>query len=128
MSPPGRPKGEYRSAQHEGRPVSPGAAADSAANGSVLYVYYKVPEDRHAALADEVARFQVALQQAWPGLVCELLQRPQASDGIETWMETYRHPGAALPALMASIAQAAAQAGLPAPRHAEVFVPLGTPP
>ena len=22
MSPPGRPKGEYRSAQHEGRPVS----------------------------------------------------------------------------------------------------------
>jgi hypothetical protein len=23
MSPPGRPKGEYRSAQHEGNPVSP---------------------------------------------------------------------------------------------------------
>ena len=23
MSPPGRPKGEYRSAQHEGSPVSP---------------------------------------------------------------------------------------------------------
>ena len=23
MSPPGRPKGEYRSAQHEGAPVSP---------------------------------------------------------------------------------------------------------
>ena len=23
MSPPGRPKGEYRSAQHEGTPVSP---------------------------------------------------------------------------------------------------------
>ena len=93
-------------------------------SAGVLYVYYKVPQAAHAALALDVARFQGVLRQAWPGLVCELLQRPDASDGIETWMETYRHPSAALSALTASIEQAAAQAALPAPRHAEVFVPL----
>jgi len=31
MSPPGRPKGEYRSAQHEGSPMSPAAAAGTVA-------------------------------------------------------------------------------------------------
>ncbi len=98
----------------------------NACRGGLLCVYYKVPQDRHATLASEVARFQQAQQAAWPGLVCERLQRPQASDCLETWMETYRHPSAALPALAASIAQAAAQAGLPGPRHAELFVPLGS--
>jgi len=36
MSPPGRPKGEYRSAQHEGTPVSRPAApkANTAALGA----------------------------------------------------------------------------------------------
>ncbi len=94
----------------------------------LLCIYYQLPEARHAELAGEVARLQQALVRAWPGLVCERLQRPQASDGVETWMETYRHPDATLEALAASIAQtvAAGFPALPAPRHAELFVPVLT--
>ena len=38
MSLPGRPKGEHRSAQHEGSPVSLGARADSRGGGSLLWM------------------------------------------------------------------------------------------
>lgn len=89
----------------------------------LLCIYYKLPAGRHVELASEVARLQSALVGAWPGLACELLQRPTASEGIETWMETYRHPSAALEVLAASIeGTAAAFSALPAPRHAEVFI------
>ena len=92
-------------------------------SGGLLCIYYKLPAARHAELAREVARLQSALVEAWPGLACELLQRPEATDGVETWMETYRHPSAALDVLAASIERsAAAFAALPAPRHAEIFI------
>ena len=89
----------------------------------LLCIYYKLPAARHAELAREVERLQRALLEAWPGLTCELLQRPLAADGIETWMETYRHPSVALKVLAASIERtAAAFPALPAARHAEVFI------
>ena len=121
MSPPGRhgprrgpsgPLGEYRSAKHEGTPVN------------VLYVYYKVPVALHDDLVPQVRSFQASLVERHPGLACELLQRPAATDAVETWMETYRHATALTDAMIASIAGAAEAAALPAPRHAEVFVPL----
>ena len=97
---------------------------------SVLYVYYKVDAAQHAATAPRVRQFQAHLLAAWPGLVCELLQRPEAAAGVETWMETYRHAdgqaqGRCLSAaLIDHIAQAAAAADLPTPRHSERFVAL----
>ncbi len=92
--------------------------------GAVLCVYYKVDADQHAAWAPRVRQMQAGLQAQWPGLRAELLQRPEATNGIETWMETYRHPLGLEAERVAAIAQAAIDAGLPAPRHAERFIGL----
>ena len=91
---------------------------------AVLYVYYKVDPAQHGAIAPQVRQFQAALAAQWSGLACELLQRPEAAGGVETWMETYRHASGLSPALLGSMASAAAAAGLPAPRHTESFIPL----
>ncbi len=90
----------------------------------VLCVYYKVDATQHADLAPRVRQFQAALSSSWPGLICELLQRPEVTVGIETWMETYRHADGLSAAIVDSIAQAAVTAELPAPRHTERFVAL----
>ncbi len=89
--------------------------------GQALFVYYKVPLDQHTAFAPRVREFQAQLVAAWPGLVAELLQRPEATDGKETWMETYRHPSGVGPDLRLAIEQGARHAQLPAPRHTELF-------
>jgi Domain of unknown function (DUF4936) len=90
----------------------------------MLCVYYKVDASQHALCAPRVRQMQAQLQQAWPGLVCELLQRPEAALGVETWMETYHHTGATAPALTQAVTDAALALGLPAPRHNELFVAL----
>ena len=90
----------------------------------VLSVYYKVDASQHAAVAPRVQQFQAALSSDWPGLVCELLQRPEVTAGVETWMETYRHADRLSDTVVDAIAQSAATAGLPAPRHVERFVSL----
>jgi len=92
--------------------------------GAILYVYYKIDAVQHAALAPRVRDFQASLATAWPGLACELLQRPEAAGGQETWMETYRHGDGLTETIAAAIARAATEAGLPSPRHAESFIPL----
>lgn len=92
--------------------------------GAALYVYFKVAPAQHAALAPRVRAFQATLQTQWPGLVCELLQRPEVSKGVETWMETYRCAPGVSEDLASAIGQAAHDAGLPIPRHAEHFIPL----
>ena len=91
---------------------------------NVLYVYYKVPAALHAEVAPQVRAFQNKLIEQHDGLACELLQRPAAADAIETWMETYRHATGLTEAVIDSIVQEAAAAGLPSPRHTEVFIPL----
>lgn len=92
--------------------------------GAQLYVYYKVDAAHHDALAPRVRQCQAALRAQWPGLQAELLQRPEASKGQETWMETYRFDGGVTTAMVAAIEQAASAAGLPLPRHAERFIAL----
>ncbi|MBA4178075.1 MAG: DUF4936 domain-containing protein [Leptothrix sp. (in: Bacteria)] len=91
---------------------------------ALLYVYYKVDAAQHDALAPRVRALQARLQARQPGLVCELLQRSEASQGIETWMETYRHAAGLGDELAAAIDAAARAAGLPQPRHTENFIPL----
>ena len=90
----------------------------------LLCVYYKVDAAQHEALAPRLRQLQKQLSVQWPGLICELLQRPEADKGIETWMETYRHSDGITAALTQAIADAAATAGLPASRHTESFIPL----
>jgi Domain of unknown function (DUF4936) len=90
-----------------------------------LFVYYKVPMDQHAALRPVAQAFQQRVQQQWPLLRCELLQRPQATpEGIETWMEVYQHPQGVSDDMMAGIDRLAQEMGLPAKRAAEIFTPL----
>jgi hypothetical protein len=92
--------------------------------GDLLCVYYKVDALQHADVAPRVRQFQAEATARWPGLICELLQRPEVTAGIETWMETYRHADGLNTKLIDSIAQAAVKAELPAPRHTERFVAL----
>jgi Domain of unknown function (DUF4936) len=90
----------------------------------VLCVYYKVDASKHADDALRVRQYQAALSARWPSLNCELLQRPEATAGIETWMETYRHASGLTTEMVDFIAQAATHASLPEPRHTERFVAL----
>ena len=102
--------------------------------GGVLCVYYKVDAVQHAALVHRVRAFQATCSQRWPGLECELLQRPQAAQGVETWMEIYRGSAhAASPGqlvlddeLIDAIERAAAAAGLPPLRQVEHFIDIVT--
>ena len=92
--------------------------------GSGLFVYYKVDPALHDTWAERARTMQSRLLQQWPGLESGLLQRPGMSEGLETWMETYRHDAGLSDAMVAAIARAALQAGLPTPRHVEYFVAL----
>ena len=94
------------------------------ANVDALCVYYKVDAALHATCATRLHQFQATLQASFPGLQCELLQRPEVTESVETWMETYRHPDGMNATLIDAIAQSAAAANLPSPRHTERFVTL----
>lgn len=93
--------------------------------GVTLFVYYKLPLSEHAQWVGRVRVFQQTVVQTWPGMTVELMQRPEASpEGLETWMEVYRHAQGVSPEMMASVARMAQEHGLPPKRAAELFVPL----
>jgi hypothetical protein len=90
-----------------------------------LCVYYKLPTDQHALWRPQVEDFAQRVRQRWPGLQVELMQRPDPSaEGLETWMEVYRHPEGVSAPIMEAIAQLALELGLPPKRAAEIFIPL----
>ncbi len=90
-----------------------------------LFVYYKLPVHEHAQWRPRVEAFQNELKQKWSGLSAEVMQRPEATpDGIETWMEIYRHTEGVTQDIMDSIAAMASLHGLPPKRMAEFFIPL----
>lgn len=89
-----------------------------------LYVYYKV-RDEHAARLEPLVRAMQARLRDGHGVAVQLKRRPEAKDGVQTWMEVY--PGVA--ADFASVlAQAEREAELSelteGPRRAEVFTDL----
>lgn len=93
-----------------------------------LYVYYKVREEDAPALAPRVRAMQAGLAAALTGHGGALLQRrPEARDGLQTWMEVYPGVDAGFEAVLE---QAVIDAGLPdaiqGPRRAEVFINLLT--
>ena len=95
-----------------------------------LFIYYRVRSEQAAAALVAARSFQARLGQAFPELRMRLLQRPEATDGCQTWMETYatdpmNAPQGITPAHEAAIESMAEAALLPylaGPRHTEVFI------
>jgi hypothetical protein len=89
-----------------------------------LYVYYKVREENAARLQPLVRAMQATLAAQF-GVAHQLKRRPQAQDGMQTWMEVYPAADDAFPAALATAARAAGFDGLiEGPRRAEVFTDL----
>ena len=92
-----------------------------------LYIYYQVQEADAGRLQPLVAAMQSSLAARY-SLTPQLKRRPQAKDGLQTWMEVYP---ASPPGFEAALEQAVAEAGLVAmiagPRHVEVFTDLESP-
>jgi len=89
-----------------------------------LYIYYQVKEADTASLQAAVVPMQAELSRLH-GVACQLKRRPEARDGLQTWMEVYT----ATPAGFATILSGAVErAGLSAwtsgARHTEVFTDL----
>lgn len=89
-----------------------------------LYIYYQVKEADTASLQAAVVWMQAELARQH-GVSCQLKRRPEASDGLQTWMEVY----AGVPDdFAAALNGAADRAGLSAwtsgARHTEVFTDL----
>lgn len=104
-------------------PAQNQALSDSEMN--TLFVYYKLHVDQHAEMKARLNTMSAHLLKQVPGLSVDLMQRPETSeDGLETWMEVYRHPTGVTAAMAKQIDDAALAAGLPQPRRTEVFVSL----
>ncbi|MBW8901951.1 MAG: DUF4936 family protein [Massilia sp.] len=89
-----------------------------------LYVYYKVRERDAAALAPRVRALQAQVARQH-GVRPQLKRRPEARDGLQTWMEVYPGVGADFPARLDAAANNADIAGLiDGPRRAEIFTDL----
>lgn len=90
-----------------------------------LFIYYRVREGHASELMAAATAMQTALQAAHAGLAVQLLRRPEAQEGLHTWMETYGLPPDADPATLAADVERAAQglaAWLVGARHVEHFV------
>lgn len=89
-----------------------------------LYVYYQVRDEDAAAMAARVRMMQAALF-ADGGIAGQLKRRPQASDGVQTWMEIYADTRPGFDAALAAAVQRAALAELTVGiRHTEIFTDL----
>ena len=97
-----------------------------------LFIYYRAKVADAPALKAAVADLHARLQARIDGLQTRLLRRPEAADGLHTWMETYALPSRtadeaspgispALHALIEDEAREALSAWIVGPRHVEVF-------
>lgn len=90
------------------------------------YIYYRVRTERAPLLKQRVAAMQQHLQQR-SGVVCSLKKRPQAKDGLETWMEVYLAVPDDFDHVLARELHAAEVAPLiEGDRHTEYFVDIQT--
>lgn len=99
----------------------------SSAGACELFVYYKVAQNQAGAALQEIHVLQAALRHQWPGLEARLLQRGDlATDGPQTWMETYRTSTGLTPQAVSDICSRMSEAptGRIGPRHTEHFVSL----
>lgn len=89
-----------------------------------LYVYYKV----RAAQADQLEmhlRIMQAELGASTGVYGDVKRRPEAKDGVQTWMESYLATPAGFEAALDSAVREAGLASLiDGERHVELFTDL----
>ena len=86
-----------------------------------LYIYYKVGAAHAAPLQAAVVAMQATLAQQF-GVVSQLKRRPEASDGVQTWMEVYpAAPGNFAATLAEAVEHAGLHAWISGPRHVEAF-------
>lgn len=89
-----------------------------------LYVYYKVREADAARLAPRVRALQAEVAGR-DAVQPQLKRRPEARDGLQTWMEVYPGVPAGFAAQLDAAVQAADLAALiDGPRRAEIFTDL----
>jgi hypothetical protein len=88
-----------------------------------LFIYYRATQENASVLHAEVSRMQSELRARHPGLQARLLRRPQAADGLHTWMETYSSPDGIGDALKSAIDTAALALAplIQGSRHTEEF-------
>jgi hypothetical protein len=89
-----------------------------------LFIYYRATQENASVLHAEVSRMQTELRVRHPGLQARLLRRPDAADGLHTWMETYASPDGIDDALQGAIETAALALSpwIVGSRHIERFI------
>ena len=89
-----------------------------------LYIYYQVKEEHAQALEARVRAMQGKLA-ASSGVSPQLKRRPEARDGLQTWMEIYPVVGEGFAGQLDAAAEAAGLLALTAgARHLEAFTDL----
>lgn len=88
-----------------------------------LFIYYRATQENASVLHAQVSRMQTELRARHPGLQARLLRRPQAADGLHTWMETYSSPDGINDSLKRAIDHAALALAplIQGTRHTEEF-------
>ncbi|WMW78899.1 DUF4936 family protein [Undibacterium cyanobacteriorum] len=85
------------------------------------YVYFKAHLNNQTAVLQCLTRLQTSLRQL--GLKPEVQKRPNAHDGIETWMEIYRDiPEDFEETLAKTVSQSGLYSHIIGKRHLEYFV------
>jgi hypothetical protein len=89
-----------------------------------LYIYYQVKEADTASLQAAVVPMQAELSRLH-GVACQLKRRPEARDGLQTWMEVYTASPAGFAAILSGAGErAGVSAWTSGARHTEVFTDL----
>jgi Domain of unknown function (DUF4936) len=92
---------------------------------NTLFVYYKVPQAQHAETRRVVDASLTLIQERFAHLEVNLMRRPElSSEGLETWMEVYRHPTGVSQEMKDLIAKVFADSGLTYKRAVEDFIDL----
>jgi hypothetical protein len=93
-----------------------------------LFIYYRATIENASALHAAALALQADLQGRHPGLRTRLLRRPEAADGLHTWMETYAAPSSpngiceSLQSEIETAALARLASLITGPRHTESFI------
>ncbi|MTV36187.1 DUF4936 family protein [Duganella radicis] len=87
-----------------------------------LYIYYKVKDADAASLQAAVAAMQATLARRH-GVAGQLKRRPEAKDGVQTWMEVYAStPEGFAAELERAVHEAGVLSWIAGLRHTEVFM------
>lgn len=91
-----------------------------------LYIYYRVRAEDSPALQARTAAMQRKLSQEY-GIVTGLKRRPEAKDGLQTWMEIYQAVPDGFEAILESaVAREGLHTLIDGQRHTEYFLDVSS--